>query len=322
MIKSFSVSKFKDRISCGLHWQNAVILTAVAVIFFLLSSFTPYVYDDIAYHYCYTPGRSFFDINPETDMQISSFADIFLSVKGCFLSWTGRIVPSFVIYTVFWLGKVIFNMVNGIMASAVIYLICRHISGKDRVRPLQLAAISSLFFLCAPAPGLTLFWANGAIIYLWTAFFYLVLLLPYRNFLEYGKAGTNIKWHGIILFPVGIVACNANENVAVSIISVITLTIVFVRVKYRFIPLWMLSGLAGALIGGGLLFAAPGVYQRVVYEGYGDIPVFHNLFIQNAHLFHTIPVILTAALSLLICTFRRMSGSQRYPAFFCLFVGL
>lgn len=327
MIKTHTVPKFNIRVLAGwkkwndshINLLNTIILVSAAIVFSAVSFATPYVYDDIVYHYCGIQEQSFFDLNPEKTALISSFTDIFQSLKIYFLSWSGRIIPAFVIYTIFWFGKVFFNIFNGIMASAVIYLVSRHICGRKQIKPSLLMTVASLFFLCAPSPGLTLFWANGAIIYLWTAVFYLLLLLPYRDFLEYGELQSASKWLAVyLLFPVGVIACNANENTALAILSVIILTVIFTKWKFHQIPFWMYSGLIGAITGCAILFGAPGVYQRVVYENYQNIPVISNIFILSAHLFHTIPCIFPTALILGVCTFFQMTETKRYLTSFYL----
>lgn len=296
---------------------NGIILAAAAGIFFLFSWLTPYVYDDIVYHYCYIPGKSFFDISPDTAL-VNSFADVWRSVQAFFFSWSGRVVPGLTIYTLFWQGKMLFNLLNGVMAAAVIWCICRHICGKEKVKPLLLLTISALFFLCAPSPGLTLFWANGAVIYMWTALFYLLLLLPYRNFLEYGEPSRGSWYCRLYLLPVGVIGCNANENVAASALLIIVLTMICAVWKHRRIPVWMYYGLAGALIGCGVLFGAPGVYQRVVFEGHQGIPVIANIFTQSAHLFYTIPGLFASVLLLAVFTFSKMSAERRLVTLFYL----
>lgn len=290
---------------------NLTIMLATAGIFVLFSYLSPYVYDDIVYHYCYLPGKSFFDIQPEITPEISSINDIFQSVKNVYFSWSGRTVSMFTVYFVFFCGKPLFNLLNGIIAVAVIYMICRHICGRKNIPPTLLLTISALFFLCAPSPGLTLFWANGAIIYLWSALFYLLLLYPYRMYLEYGYEENQSLFRKLYLMPIGIIGCNANENLAVSVIIVITLLIAFAAWKFHKVPIWMFYGLTGAVIGGLFLLLAPGCAGRVMYEGYQKIPVITNIFTQTAHIFHTIPCILATVISALIFYFKKFDSNQR-----------
>ena len=290
---------------------NLLIMLTAAGMFVLFSFFTPYVYDDIAYHYCYLPGKSFFDIQPGSTPEISSLHDIFQSAKNAYFSWSGRFISMFTIYFVFFCGKVFFNLLNGTAAAAVIFLICCHACGRKPISPVLLLIVSSLFFLCAPAPGLTLFWANGAIIYLWSALFYLLLLYPYRMYLEYGGKENESLFRKLYLIPVGIIGCNANENLAVSVIIVITMLIAFSAWKFHKVPIWMFYGLTGALIGGLGLLLAPGCSGRIMYEGYQKIPLIANIFTQTAHIFYTIPGILAAVIVTLIFYFSRFNIELR-----------
>ncbi len=304
-----TVEKSYQKITRHRRMTNAVILTAFAGSFILLSYITPYVYDDIAYHYCYAGGKSFFDIRPGITPHISSWHDIFLSVKNSYLAWSGRAIAMFTVYAVFFGGKILFDLLNGIMAAAVVWMICRHICGRKAVTPSLLLTVCSLFFLCAPSPGLTLFWANGAIIYMWTALFYLLLLYPYRNFLEYGDE----KISGLKMFlmiPAGIIGCTANENAAITIVTVIALVIIFTARKKREIPGWMFCGLAGAVTGCVILLGAPGVSGRIAYEGYHGVPFFSNILTQTVHLFHTIPGIFAALILMLAFNCRRIKADQ------------
>jgi len=297
---------------------NLLIMLTVAGMFVLFSSLTPYVYDDIAYHYCYLPEKGFFDIQPGATPEISSLNDIFLSVKNAYFSWSGRIISMFTVYFVFFCGKLFFNLLNGIIAVAVICMICRHICGRKPISPVLLLTVSALFFLCAPSPGLTLFWANGAIIYLWSALFYLLLLYPYRMYLEYGCEEKESLFRKLYLIPLGIIGCNANENLAVSVIIVIALLVIFAAWNFHKVPFWMFYGLTGAVIGGLCLLLSPGCTGRIAYEGYQSVPVIANIFTQTAHIFYTIPGILAAVIAALIFYFFKFDSSQRHVICFYL----
>ncbi|MBR7120681.1 MAG: hypothetical protein IKC94_00380 [Lentisphaeria bacterium] len=291
------------------HLINGVIFLFTAGVFFVLSYFTPYVYDDIVYHYRYIADRSFFDIRPGETPLIASWADIFASVNSAWFSWGGRAIAMFTIYAVLWGGKMLFNLLNSIMAALVISMICRHICGREPIKPALLLTVAGVFFLCAPSPGLTLFWANGAVIYLWTSLFYLILLYPYRLFMEYGddRISGLRRWY---LIPSGIIGCSANENVAVAVIIVIAAVIIYAKLRQNRIPSWMLCGLCGAVIGGAVLLFAPGVSARIAYEGYQGIAFFQNIFTQTAHVFHTVPALFTATVMMLIFGRRRIPASQ------------
>lgn len=312
------ITALADRLNARPRLTNGAILLLTVGVFVLFSCYTPYVYDDIAYHYCFLDGKSFFDISPETTPQIGSFADIVRSVRAFFYCWSGRVAAAFTIYTVFFFGKLWFNLLNGVMAAGTVWLICRHIRGEKPVGPATTALVSALFFLCAPSPGLTLFWANGAVIYLWTSFFYLLLLLPYRDFLEYGPRGSRGHLSRLYLFPIGCIGCNANENIAVTVLLLLGLVIVFAAVKYRHVPLWMFYGLLGALVGGLAVLTAPGIAGRIAAEGYRGIPISTNFLTQSAHLFHTIPGLFGATLVLLFFTYRKCDRGSRLTVLFYL----
>ncbi|MCI5779216.1 MAG: DUF6056 family protein [Lentisphaeria bacterium] len=312
------ITVFADRLRARPRLTNGVILLLTAGIFVLFSCYTPYVYDDIAGHYRFMDGKSLFDISPETTPRIDSFSDVVGSVRACFRSWSGRVVTAFTTGTVFFLGKVWFNLLNGVMAAGTVWLICRHICGEKPVRPAVLALVSSLFFLCAPSPGLTLFWASGAITYLWTSWFYLLLLLPYRNFLEYGPRGNQYLLSRLYLLPVGFIGCNANENIAVTVPLLLGLVIVFAAVKYRHVPLWMFYGLSGALAGCFVVLTAPGIAGRIAAEGYRGIPILTNILTQSAHLFHTIPGLFGAVLVMMFFTYGKFDRGSRLTVLFYL----
>ena len=148
---------FRKHSSRITPWINGMILLGVFGVFLFFSCLTPYVYDDIAGHFCRISGKSFFDITPGVTPEISNFRDVLSSTRVQFESWGGRVIVTFVTYTIFLWGKMVFNVLNGIFAAGVVWMICRHICGKDPVRPGLLVLIASLLFLCAPAPGLTFF---------------------------------------------------------------------------------------------------------------------------------------------------------------------
>ena len=300
------------------HTINALILLGIFGVFLLFSCLTPYIYDDIAGHYRRVPEISFFDVVPGETPEISSFQDILDATIMQFRFWGGRVIATFVTYTVFFWGKAYFNLFNALFAAGVIWMICRHICGREVVRPSLLAWVSALFFLCAPTPGLTFFWASGAITYLWSAFFYLLLLYPFRLFLTDETPELSFKLRHLLLLPLGVIACNANENIAASILLVMGIVMVDSFLRFRKVPLWMCLSAAGAAVGFLLIMTSPGTSNRIAYEGYQGIPVVTNFFRQTAHLFHTIPALFAVILGLLYFRFRKIDMASRRLAIFYL----
>ena len=129
----------------------------------------------------------------------------------------------------------------------------------------------TFFVLWAFAPGFSdvFFWLTAACIYLWPAVFLLCFLLPYvqKYYVFQKRKGATVIFT-IGMFILGVFAGCGNEN---SVCCIILLLLLFLCSNRNSddMETWMVTGLAGLIIGYALLMLAPGNLARI-YDGHGS----------------------------------------------------
>ena len=273
----------------GHIFSSSLIFFLTVFIFAFFTAQTPYVLDDYFAFFKNPEGVPLFQMQFNAVDRILHLSDVAESQWNLFFNWSGRIFFLFTIQILCMGSKIWFNILNGFAAACVIRMIAVHAAGKQKVRTSHYLLLSSLFWISCPAPGLTLFWMNGAVCYLWTALFYLLFFYPFRMAFEYGTAQVR---HPKLLIPAlffaGLIGCNANENTAgtVLLFSGILLFLIF-RSEHK-IPVWGISGMLGGFAGFALLLFAPGLKVRMAAEGHIVPDIAVNFFLQTGYLFQSI----------------------------------
>ena len=161
--------------------------------------------------------------------------------------------------------KLVFNIINPIIQTALIWLIAGAAIGrfpdirkkKDALLLMFTAGIS--VFVCRPAD--TVYWVPGATLYSWAAVIYLGLFIfiSYRE-----KQEPNSVWILTISCIWGLLAGYCNENAA------LTGLLLFGAKTFIKPSKLMFTTLAGYLGGAVLLFTTPGALKRVASMQNGD----------------------------------------------------
>ena len=103
-------------------WCVAIIVLLSA--FLLINHYTPYVADD----YNYLTHEVF-----GTDVKITGISNIYNSVKGYYLNWSGRILGHFLTTLFSFMPKYIFDILNTFAYMAATYLIYAICNVKKKV---------------------------------------------------------------------------------------------------------------------------------------------------------------------------------------------
>ena len=209
----------------------------------------------------------------------SGLADIIRREYIQYMTWTGRTVAHLIARTFLAMPKIIFDVCNSIVFCVLTELIARHAAGTQNKVSGMLYGFSALaVFLFAPLFGQTVLWETGSCNYLWTTSIILAFLYVYRKHMN--QEGERMPWFAALFFLCGIAAGWTNENTGGACIMMVLIFLVLYRMKKTALKPWMITGLAGAVIGFVLMIKAPGNAIRAqdfINEGGKAYVLVHDL---------------------------------------------
>ncbi len=200
-----------------------------------------------------------------TNERVNSIFDIFKSQMNLYHQWTGRNIVHFIVQFFLWIGKDFFNVFNSLMFILLIFLTYLFSKNEDEAKyPSSYTIILLLLFFWFGLPelGQTIFWVAGSVNYLWTTIFILVFLLPYKNLLDGKQTFKNNNLNCIIMAILGLISGWSQENTAVIVIFLISLSFIYFKLKKVVLPAWYFSGIVSLILGFIILISAPGNFVR------------------------------------------------------------
>lgn len=153
-----------------------VILTLILGIMLLCNFKTCMVADDYAYCFSFDDGR-----------RVESLADCARSMSAHRQWMNGRIVAHFLVQLFLLLPSALFKILNSLVFVTVIYLLFRLAERKPGRNNLLLAGIFGSVWSFMPAFGQVILWLDGAVNYLWSALFSLLMLKVYAQKFLYDR---------------------------------------------------------------------------------------------------------------------------------------
>lgn len=161
---------------------TGLILLLVFGVLLLCNFKTCMVADDYAYCFSFDDGQ-----------RIESLADCARSMAAHRQWMNGRILAHFLVQLFLMLPPGLFKIANSLVFTAVIVLLFR-LAGRER-NNLLLAGIFGCVWIFMPAFGQVILWLDGAVNYLWSAFFSLILLSIYvKDFMDHKDVPLIYKW--------------------------------------------------------------------------------------------------------------------------------
>lgn len=241
LLHSISNTKTKTR-ACWI-----VVVTICFTAIYSLNRLTPIISDDFAYLFIYGE-----------DGRITSIKDIIHSQINHYYMWGGRSVVHFIAQVLLMLPKYIADLLNTLVYISYIFLIYIHIKGRAKNSIFLFLMVNLGVWFSQPVLGDTIFWLTGSANYLWGAWLILLFLLPFR--LYRGRIPTPIVQvlYSICIFISGILAGWTNENTAAAMLVIIIGFFIYYRSHKWAIPVWVIAGFTGAVIGFIIMIAAPG----------------------------------------------------------------
>lgn len=224
--------------------------------------------DDYLYSFMWE-GHSMYEPLSEHARRISSFSDIAISTYSYFMTWGGRIVAQALAMFFLWMPRMVFNVV--VSLTTVLLVLCiQWIARGGKITMKLSAKEAALIFFClwafhANFVGVFI-WTDGSCNYLFPMVCLLLFLLPYIRHYMSGGEEIEKKWLTWVMFPLGLLAGNSNEN-TICWIGLFGFFYILQAYRKGKGTLWMLTGFLGLTIGYGLLMLAPGNFLRIMDSG-------------------------------------------------------
>ena len=248
------------------------LLACMFLFFYTLNYLTPLSFgDDYLYSFVWQGNPMNVPLT-EDAVRVSSLKDLFKSQISHYYTWSGRAVSHIIAQLYLWIGKGVFNFFNAFVSVLLIveiyWFACK---GKISLDFSPGMLIGAFFAVWAFSPDFShvFLWLTGACNYLWTVVFLLGFLLPYvHKFYFSNEKMVNNKWFVFVMFFFGIIAGCSNENTVCWIILLL-LVFIFMNRKKDEIEFWMVTGIAGLIVGYLFLMFAPGNIVRLLAETKG-----------------------------------------------------
>ena len=248
-----------------IRTKKTLILTVIFLSMLILNMITPLIMDD--YNYAFG-----------LDGRLNSISDIINYQTWFYFNWGGRNVAHFIAQLFLMNNKIVFNIINPLVYTLMVYLIYNIIKGKEKEHPIYLIAIHLALWFLTPVFGQSFIWLTGASNYLWTT---TIILIFINLFIKTSNDKKYSPIKIILFFILGIIAGWTNENSSASLVfmlfTYIWITKVVEKKKVKNIHL---VGMIGTLIGFIIMIAAPGNYVRS--SGFEDNTFFIIKWIKRA----------------------------------------
>lgn len=235
-------------------WCAVIIVTFLFVL--VINCLTPLLADD----YYYIQNR----VMGETEV-VRNYSDFIRSLVNARDLQSGRTL-TLILYHVFALvGKTIFNIIDAVSYMIFVFLMYFLVKGEGKHSISIFAAINLSIWLFTPELGQDIFWISGAINYLLPMLPITGVFLIYKKHME--KPSNSLKIpKAIIIFLLAVLAGWSLENSGITVPIVTGLYILLYRYRKIKIPIWAISGFAGAVLGYAALLTAPGNFRRYENE--------------------------------------------------------
>lgn len=241
-----------------LFW---LLITASFFAILIYNVITPFMTDDLSYG--------------KIVSQADSFLDLIKQEQAQYMNWTGRSVNHIILRSfMFFSGsKLFFNICNSIAFVALTLFMYFNIENKKKYDVFIYLLINLFVWTFSVSFAQTVLWQTGACNYLWGS----TIILGYISLFRYCRredySGTSQIAPAIALFLTGIVAGWCNENTSGGCILLILCWIVLYVWEHKKVKIWMISGLAGNVIGFLFMVLAPGnaVRQQFMEEEHSGL---------------------------------------------------
>ena len=227
-----------------------LLMAVAAAVMLVFNGLTPLVADDFTFAFSYRTGE-----------RLTGLWDVLQSQTWHYMTWSGRFLIKSLDQWFTIQPKLLFNVCNTLVYLGLVFMV--YLAAKGRRTPADPQLLLFLFlsfWMVSPVFGQTNLWMCGSFNYLWASFFCMAAGLPFA--LQLHCPLHSCRWLPFACFFVSLVGGWSSENTSAGLLVLMVLATGWQLVRERKAPLWMLTGLAGGLLGFALLILAPGNYQR------------------------------------------------------------
>lgn len=227
------------------------IVSLVFCMVYVLNDIYPLFLDDWNYSFVVSENK-----------RVESLSDIFVSQYHHYFEWGGRAVVHTICQALLLLDFFWLCVLNTIAYVVLLYVMYSIANKNNKVNPFVffLCHICVWFFQLAFCQ--TVLWKTGSANYLWGMLIVLLFIYPYYRYFRNKEYSDSIL-KMFLFFIAGIIAGWTNENIGIALIFYILASLFLYRKEKMKLPKWAIFGLAGAILGCGAMFLAPGNYVRL-----------------------------------------------------------
>ncbi len=260
---------------------NLILIAAICVIAFAVMLFfnasTHLAADDYAYNFVFIEDGTNVTGIFTTGERISSIGDIVRSMQAHYNTVNGRVVVHFMVQLMMLIGKPVFNVINSLMFVALILLMYLHCKGRSKGHDATLFIMLALsVWSFAPGLGVTVFWLDGSVNYMWGSVIRLAALLPFRFCYDSGKCGKTVPMV-LLMTAASFVAGATNENTSAAFVGLCVLFMVLYKLRGYKLPVWGFASIVGGICGYAFMIFAPATSLRM--NGMGGIFDFQYIIV-------------------------------------------
>ncbi len=246
---------------------NLTLIAVICLVSFatmlFLNSTTHFAADDFAYNFIFLEEGSQNPGEFATGERLDSISDIFTSMKAHYNTVNGRVLLHFIVQLMMLVGKPFFNVCNSLVFVALIFLIYLHCKGKHKTHNAVIFCMAALaVWTFVPGCGVTLFWLDGSVNYLWGSVIRLAALLPFRYYADGGESKHNALMN-VLMAVLSFAAGATNENTAAALIGMMILYIVLYKTRKYRIRVWHITSAVFAVAGYLFMTLAPATSVRM-----------------------------------------------------------
>ena len=250
------------------NWKRWHIMMLVFMgIFFIRNLMLPMVSDDIPYAFIWDGedrGNLLDGVGHRE--RITSFADIITSQYSHYMTWGGRVSGIGLTQLFAWEGKGLFNVLNPLVLTALVFLVFRVGTGK-RLREMNAVYVFWILFtlwFLIPDPFQTVMWMCGSCVFLWTAVIDLLFLLPFALKYWHGDDWSHPSgWWFTPLMGLSGLCAGWSVETGAAVTSFITFFALVGFWRKRQLATWMVVGFIFLFVGMFMLVMAPGETVRL-----------------------------------------------------------
>lgn len=254
---------------------NLALIALICVFSFFsalfLNSMSHLAADDFAYNFIFLEDASDTSGGFVTGERLESLGDVVASMKAHYNTVNGRVLLHFIVQVMMLLGRPVFNVINSLVLVIFVLLIYLHFKGKNKNHSAAIFLMAALaVWTFVPGVGVTIFWLDGSVNYLWGSAIRLAALLPLRYYAESGETKHGIFMSVLMAF-LSFAAGASNENMSAAFIGMTVLFILLYKFRGYKIQPWHIVALAASVAGFLFMVLAPGTGVRM--EVWGNEPL-------------------------------------------------